>query len=103
MEDTKSISDASKASGLSMKQLREYEAKGYIPESVKLKCGSIQYRRYTEDQIEALKVFKSFMDQGFTLSAAKIKTGEYLGKEKTKFSISTCTSSMSDVNRKFPA
>lgn len=82
MEDTMSISDASQATGLSQKQLREYEAKGYIPESIKVRCGSIQYRRYTDNQIEALKVFKGFIEQGFTLSAAKIKIREYLGKEE---------------------
>ena len=42
MKDSISISDASAETGLSQKQLREYEAKGFINTPLKVRCGAIQ-------------------------------------------------------------
>jgi DNA-binding transcriptional MerR regulator len=83
MKDSLSISDASIQTGLSQKQLREYEAKGYIKEPIKIRCGAIQYRRYSPEHIEEIKIFAKYKNQGFTLPIASSKAYAEidLGKE----------------------
>ena len=73
MKDTISIADATKATGFTPRQLRSYEAKGYISKPVKITCGEIHYRRYTAQHIEEILRFKSFLEQGYTLAAASEK------------------------------
>lgn len=77
MKNSMSISDASLATGLSPKQLRSYESRGYISAPVKITCGKVAYRRYLPQHIKELKAFKNFVDEGFTLQAAakKVKEG----------------------------
>jgi len=81
MEETVSISDASKETGFSERQLRSFEARGYIGAPIKVRCGSIQYRRYTPEHIQAIKIFKKYLDQGFKLAFASQKTFEKIEKE----------------------
>ena len=83
MKDSLSISDASIQTGLSQKQLRDYESKGYIKESIKIRCGSILYRRYSLEHIEEIKIFAKYKNQGFTLPIASSKAYAEidLGKE----------------------
>ena len=78
MQKTKGIADASKETGCSQRQLRNYETREYIKPPVRITCGEIRYRRYTRENIEEIKVFKSFIDQGFTLPIASAKTAAYL-------------------------
>jgi len=80
MKDSLSISDASSATGLSQKQLRDYEAKGFISDPIKIRCGSIQYRRYSPKHIKSIKVFKNYVDQGYTLPVSSQKAFEDQGK-----------------------
>ncbi len=80
MIETVSISDASQETGLSQKQLREYETKGYINPSIKVRSGSITYRRYTPEHIEEIKIFRKYLGQGFRLPVASQKAFEDLGK-----------------------
>ncbi|WDP89029.1 MAG: MerR family transcriptional regulator [Desulfobacter sp.] len=84
MKDSLSISDASAETGLSQKQLREYEAKGYIREPIKIRCGSICYRRFTPEHIRQIKIFTKYKNQGFLLRIAASKAYEEieLGKEE---------------------
>jgi len=82
MKDSKSIADCSKETGLSQRQLRNYEARGYIDPPLRITCGEIRYRRYTPENIENIKIFKSYLDQGFTLPVAATKTALHQqGKE----------------------
>lgn len=76
MKKSLSISDASRETGLSQKQLRSYEARGYISEPFKVRCGEISYRRYSAQHIAEIKAFKRFVDEGFTLQAASKKIKE---------------------------
>ena len=81
MQDTVSISDASKETGFSERQLRSFEARGYIETPLKVRCGSIRYRRFNRSHIQAIKVFKKYLDQGFKLRFASQKAFEELAKE----------------------
>jgi DNA-binding transcriptional MerR regulator len=76
MNETVSISEASRKTRLSQRQLRTYEAKGYIETPVKIRSGAFGYRRYTPEHIQQIKIFKSFLDQGYTLRTASIKAKE---------------------------
>jgi len=82
MKDSLSITDASKASGFSQRQLRTYEARGYIDPPLRIRCGEIRYRRYTFENIENIKIFKSYLDQGFTLPVAANKAAAQKKFEK---------------------
>lgn len=82
MIETVSISDASQEIGLSQRQLRGYEAKGYIKPSIKVRSGSICYRRYSPEHIEEIKIFKKYLGQGFKLPVAAQKAYADLGKEE---------------------
>ena len=86
MKDSVSISDASAETGLSQKQLREYEAKGFIREPFKVQCGKIRYRHYSPEHIREIKIFAKYKNQGFTLpmAASKAYAEIDLGKENEK-------------------
>ena len=71
---TFSIGDTSKLSGTSKKQIRNWEAKGHIPEAERVVCGDRAYRRFTKEQVEIIRNIKSYLEEGFTLKAAAEKT-----------------------------
>ncbi len=81
MKDSLSISDCSKKTGFSQRQLRNYEARGYIDEPLRIRCGSIRYRRYQPENVENIKIFKNYLDQGFTLPVASAKAAVHQIKE----------------------
>jgi len=87
MKDSVSISDASTQTGLSQKQLREYEEKGYIKAPFKVQCGQISYRHYSPEHIKEIKIFAKYKNQGFTLpiAASKAYAEIDLGKENKKY------------------
>lgn len=82
MKNSLSISDASIQTGLSQKMLREYEAKGFINEPIKIRCGAIQYRRYSPEHIEEIKVFAKYKNFGFRLPIASHKAFEEIERGK---------------------
>ena len=82
MKNSISISDASTKTGLSQKQLREYEAKGYINEPIKVRCGSISYRYFSPKHIREIKIFAKYKNQGFTLPIASRKAYAEIDLEK---------------------
>lgn len=82
MKNSISISDAAIQTGLSQKQLREYEAKGFINEPIKICSGSIEYRRYSPEHIEEIKVFVKYFRQGYRLSVASVKAFEEIERGK---------------------
>jgi len=84
MEETVSISDASKETGFSERQLRSFEKRGYIETPLKVRCGSICYRRFTPEHIQAIKIFKKYLDQGYKLTFASQKTFEEIEKKALK-------------------
>jgi DNA-binding transcriptional MerR regulator len=82
MKNSLSISDASIQTGLSQKMLREYEAKGFINEPIKIRCGSISYRRFSKEHIEEIKVFAKYKCAGFRLPVASHKAFEEIERGK---------------------
>jgi DNA-binding transcriptional MerR regulator len=70
---TYSIGDVSKRTNVSLKQIRRWEAKGYITEAERVVSGHFAYRRFTLKQIEMISSIKAFLDEGYTLSAAAKK------------------------------
>ncbi|MFH1982955.1 MAG: MerR family transcriptional regulator [Pseudomonadota bacterium] len=72
---TYSIGDTSKLSGASQKQIRNWEARGYIPEADRVVSGDRAYRRFSQEQVEIIRSIKNYLDEGFTLSAAAEKAG----------------------------
>ena len=79
-EETYSIGDASRITGVSQRMLRAWEGK-YIPEPQRIVCGDRAYRRYTQAQINLIAKIKEHRDEGFTLQAAVKKAGvEISGK-----------------------
>ena len=80
MYKTLSISDCSKVTGFSQRQLRNFELRGYIDSPERITCGEIRYRRYSDANVKDLKIFKTYLDQGFTLSVAAAKTAAHQEK-----------------------
>lgn len=67
---TFSIGDTANLTGASQKQIRNWEAKGYIPEPGRVVSGVRAYRRFTPDQVETIRKIKSNLDEGYTLPAS---------------------------------
>ena len=65
--ETFSIGDAAKMTGASQKQIRHWEAKGYIPKSERIVCGDRAYRRFTADQVQIIRSIKNYLEEGYTL------------------------------------
>jgi DNA-binding transcriptional MerR regulator len=67
---TYSIGDAAEITGVSQKQIRNWEACGYIPKAERIVCGERAYRRFTQDQVNVIREIKEYLDQGYTLAHA---------------------------------
>ena len=72
-KNTLSIGDTAKRTGATQKQIRHWEAKGYISEAGRVVSGVRAYRRFTLGQVETISKIKEFLDEGFTLLAAAQK------------------------------
>ena len=70
---TFSIGDTAEMAGVTQRQIRDWEARSYIPKAQRIICGDRAYRRFTMEQIEIIKKIKEYQDQGFTLQAAARK------------------------------
>ena len=70
---TYSIGSVSKIAGASDKQIRNWEAKGYIPKADRVVYGDRAYRRFSLKQVELISRIKGFLDEGYTLPAAAEK------------------------------
>ena len=68
-QQTYSIGETSAMTGISQRQLRDWEGK-YIPEPIRISMGVRLFRRYTSDDIRLLKIIQADLEKGFTLSAA---------------------------------
>ena len=65
-----SIGDTARKSGVSQKQIRHWEGRGYIPPAIRVVCGERAYRYFSKNQVEQIKAIKAMLDQGFTLAHA---------------------------------
>ena len=78
---TFSIGDTSRITGVSQKQLRNWEARGYIAPPIRVICGQRAYRHYTEKQVQQIKAMKKLMDEGYALPFASRMARKSSGKE----------------------
>ena len=69
-EQLYSIGETSKMTGVSRRQLRNWETKGYIPAPQRVVCRLKAYRFYNEDDIALLKRIQSCLNNGLTLKSA---------------------------------
>ncbi len=67
---TFSIGDTAKMTGATQKQIRNWEARGYISTVDRVVSGDRAYRRFTMDEVETIRKIKDYLDEGFTLSSA---------------------------------
>ncbi len=67
---TYSIGDVANMTGVTRKQIRNWESRGYIPEADRVVSGSRAYRRFSLHQIELIAGIKALLDKGYTLPAA---------------------------------
>ena len=65
-----SIGAASRMTGVTRKQIRNWENRRYIPEAMRVVCGERAYRYFSLDQIEIITKIKGYLDQGYTLAHA---------------------------------
>jgi DNA-binding transcriptional MerR regulator len=79
--ETFSIGDTARITGVSQKQLRNWEARGYIPAATRVICGQRAYRHFTKRQVEQIVAIKRSLDEGFTLSHASRLARKSNGKE----------------------
>jgi DNA-binding transcriptional MerR regulator len=70
---TFSIGDTAKMTRVTQKQLRNWEAKNYIPTADRVVSGVRAYRRFNIEQVETIRKIKEYLDDGFTLAAAAQK------------------------------
>ena len=81
-KNTFSIGDTAKMTGATQKQIRNWEANGYIPLADRVVCGERAYRRFTQAQVETIRKIRDYLNEGFTLSAAAQKaTGVTISKK----------------------
>jgi DNA-binding transcriptional MerR regulator len=70
---TYSIGDVASMTGVTRKQIRNWEFRGYIPKADRVVSGNHAYRRFTGEQIELISNIKALLDEGYTLPAAAEK------------------------------
>ena len=75
---TYSIGNVAKMTGATQKQIRNWEAKGYIPKVDRIACGDRAYRRFSLKQVELVARVKGYLDEGYALptAAEKARMGE---------------------------
>jgi len=62
--DAMNIGDAAKASGVSAKMIRHYEAVGLVPMPKRTESG---YRQYTDSEVHTLRFIRQARDLGFSI------------------------------------
>jgi DNA-binding transcriptional MerR regulator len=72
---TYSIGEAARICGVTEKQIRHWEEKGYMPPSQRVICGNRSYRQFTEEEFKLIRRIKDALDDGYTLSGAAKKAG----------------------------
>jgi DNA-binding transcriptional MerR regulator len=72
-DQTVTIGEAAKLCGVTVKQIRHWQSRGYIPEPQRIVCGERAYRQFRQEELEIIKTIKSYLDDGFQLSRAAQK------------------------------
>ncbi|WDP92396.1 MAG: MerR family transcriptional regulator [Desulfobacter sp.] len=75
-----SIGDTAKITGVTPKQLRNWEQRGYIQGVERVVCGERAYRRFKESHVRQIIGIKEYLKEGYTLPAAAAKSIANPGK-----------------------
>ena len=65
-----SIGEAAKLTGVSLKQIRFWDEKGYIPSPERIVSGARAFRYFHQRDLEILARIKSHLDAGYTIKGA---------------------------------
>jgi len=76
-----SIGDAAKITGVSEKQLRNWEKCQYLQGIQRSISGERAYRRYGEAEINQIQIIKTYLDEGYTLAVSAAKALQNLRKD----------------------
>lgn len=77
-QNSYSIGDAEKLTGVSQRMLRSWEGRHiHLPD--RIVCGERAYRRYSQQDVKLIKRIKEYQDQGYTLKMASKKAHDDLG------------------------
>jgi DNA-binding transcriptional MerR regulator len=68
------IGEAARITGATVKQLRHWHDRGYIPEPDRVVCGERSYRQFHSNDLKIISKLKSYLDAGYTLQSAARKT-----------------------------
>ena len=74
MQNSVSIGEAARLTGTTLKKLRYWQEKKYLPEPILSTCGERTFRFYDEAHIAYIKRLQKYIDEGFTVKAASVKT-----------------------------
>ena len=75
-----SIGETARQCGVTQKQIRHWEERGFIPRAERVVCGERSYRQFNETDFRIISKIKGYLDEGFTLAAAAKKASNS-GKE----------------------
>jgi len=67
---TFSISQVSQMTGVRKNRIREWHAKGFLPDIQQISVGSRLHRRFSEQDIVRIRMISGYQNQGYTLGAA---------------------------------
>lgn len=73
---TFSISQVSQMTGVSKNRIREWHAKGLLPQVEWIPVGTRNHRRFTQDDIRLITKIDEYQKQGFVLRVAAQKAKE---------------------------
>ena len=80
---TFSIGEAARLCGVTVKQIRHWQDREYIPEPQRVVCGERAYRQFGEEDLEHIKRIKHYLDAGFRLDrAAEKAAADILGEKE---------------------
>ena len=77
-----SIGETSRRSGVSVKQIHDWEKKGYIPPLPRIRFGMKEYRSFTNEDVAFIKKIKFYLDNGYTLKVSALKAKTCMPKGK---------------------
>ena len=83
-KQTVSIGEAARLCGVTVKQIRHWQDRKFIPEPQRVVCGERAYRQFGEEDLEIIKRIKRHLDAGFRLDIAAEKAKADITGRKTK-------------------
>ena len=65
-----SIGEAARITGVTVKQLRHWENREYIPELTRVLSGERSYRKFYSHDLQIISQIKAYIDEGYTVKTA---------------------------------